>query len=121
MGARLEDPYADRPDQIFRVGEIEVNLDRHTVQVGGQLVYFAHREFRLLAALLRAHGRILTRTDLEEAIYDYDWEQTPWSDTAIRVQISTMRKKLGSEGWRIQNVAKHGYRLVTEEREGSHG
>jgi len=120
MGPGLGDPYADRPDQIFRVGALEVNMDRHTVQVGGQGVYFAHREFRLLVALLRAHGRILGRNDLADAIYD-DWLEAPWSDAAVRVYVSAVRKKLGAEGWRIQNVLKRGYRLVTEEREGDHG
>ena len=77
-----------------------------TVSIDGQFVTLTKREFWLLEALLRRKGEVLTRAQLQEALYA---EPDEIVGNVVDVHIHRLRGKLGA-GW-IQTVRGAGYRL----------
>lgn len=68
------------------------------------------REFALLEALLRARGTVLSREQLEQALYGWDEEV---DSNALEVHIHNLRRKLGAE--RIRTVRGVGYAMAPED------
>ncbi|MCI0584799.1 MAG: response regulator transcription factor [Chloroflexi bacterium] len=79
----------------YRSGDLEVDLARHAVRVGGREVVLSVLELRLLAALLAADGRILTRDQLLDAIHGVG--EADVTDRAIDVYVKRLREKLGDD------------------------
>jgi two-component system, OmpR family, response regulator QseB len=73
-------------------GELVVDPAAHTVFRGGVPVPLRAREFALLMVLLRGTGRVLTRQQLEEALYGFD---EALESNALEVHIHHLRRKLG--------------------------
>ena len=96
---------------VLRVGDVEVDIARHRVKVGGTEVELTPKEFAFLAALAREPGRVLThRTLLQEV-----WGPEYGSETQyLRVYASQIRKKLEDDPTRPRLVTEPGvgYRLV---------
>src|SRR5207247_3767179 len=106
--------------RVLRVGSLEVDLDRYSVFVAGQPISLTAKEFELLKALLEAKERTLTRAFLLERVWEYG-EELEIGTRTLDVHISSLRKKLGSEGARILTVRNVGYRLVTTSPLVNHG
>ena len=98
-------------DAVLRVGDIEVDLARHVVEVGGRKVELTPKEFAFLALLARWPGRVLThRTILQEM-----WGPEYGSESQyLRVYASQLRKKLDDDPVHPRLVTEPGvgYRLV---------
>jgi DNA-binding response OmpR family regulator len=90
----------------LRHGGLCLVPDSGTVSVDGQFVSLTKREFWLLEALLRRKGEVLTRAQLQEALYA---EPDEIVGNVVDVNIHRLRGKLGA-GW-IQTVRGAGYRL----------
>ena len=86
-----------------------VTLDAATKQVtlDGAAVTLTAREFALLHALMRRPGQILSRAQLEEALYGWGEEV---ESNAIEAHVYNLRKKLGSRF--IVTVRNQGYGLA---------
>jgi DNA-binding response OmpR family regulator len=96
---------------ILRMGEVEVNLDTHQVRLGNEPLRLTLTEFRLLAALLAASGRVLSRSHLINKAMGPDILVT---ERTIDVHMTALRKKLGVHGAIIQTVRGVGYRASQE-------
>ncbi|MEG4209097.1 response regulator transcription factor [Microcoleus sp. Pol11C3] len=86
-------------DRILR----EVTCDRHAVEL-------TSREFNLLEYLMRSPGRVLTRTQILEHIWGYDFNP---NTNVVDVCIQRIRKKIepiGGTGW-VESVRGVGYRF----------
>jgi DNA-binding response OmpR family regulator len=97
---------------IVRVGALEFDEARRQVTIGGQSVPLGSKEFILLGALLRAHGRVLGREELLARV----WETADLEGVhsrAVDMHMSRVRRKLGPEGRRIVAVKGAGYRFET--------
>ena len=98
-------------DAVLRVGDIEVDLARHVVEVGGRKVELTPKEFAFLALLARWPGRVLThRTILQEV-----WGPEYGSESQyLRVYASQLRKKLDDDPAQPRLITEPGvgYRLV---------
>lgn len=87
-------------------GEVTVDLDARTCQVGDSAVELSRREFDLLAALIRRKGRALTRDQLlQEA-----WGTTHVTEKTVDVHMARVRQKLGPRV-HIRSLRGIGYRL----------
>lgn len=86
-----------------------VRLDpfRREVYRDGRLVRLSRKEFAVLEVLLSAGGGVVSAETLLEKAWD---ENTDPFTNAIRVTISTLRRKLG-EPWVITTLAGAGYRI----------
>ncbi|MFA9460424.1 winged helix-turn-helix domain-containing protein [Thiohalorhabdus sp. Cl-TMA] len=89
-------------------------LDTHSGQLSqaGLPVALTAQEFRLVSRLMHAAPRIVTRQELAEYTYESDGEP---DSNVIDVQISRLRRKLGSEA--IETVRGRGYRMIDADAE----
>ncbi len=94
----------------LRAGPIHMDLDRWIVRLDGQRVELTKMEFRLLQALLEAHGRALTRDALLRRISPHTAVHGLVTRT-IDVHVGRLRGKLGSSGKRIITVRNVGFRF----------
>ena len=88
---------------LLELDDLVLDADRHEVSVAGRGVTLTHVEFRLLAALLAANGRVLSRNQLLDAVYG-DGEANIL-DRTIDVHIRRLRDKLGDDPDRPRYVA----------------
>ena len=93
-----------QPDaRILRHGDLEMDLDRHETSVAGRRVELTAMEFRLLAALLQARGRVLTRDRLLDALYGED--EAAVLDRSVDALVKRLRERLGDDAERPRYVA----------------
>ena len=97
---------------ILEVGPIRIDKQRHRVEIDGKPVTLTLTEFRILAAIVGASGRVLTRDQLINKALGMDAVVT---DRTIDVHIVALRRKLGAARRFIQTVRGLGYRLVTDD------
>ncbi len=78
------------PD-VIEVGDVRMDVERHEVDVRGELVKLALKEFELLEVLLRNAGRVMTRGQLIDRIWGVDYV----GDTkTLDVHIKRLRAKI---------------------------
>ena len=78
-------------DSTLRSGNIEMDVDRHVVTVGGQGVRMPLKEFELLEVLMRNAGRVLTRGQLIDRVWGSDYV----GDTkTLDVHVKRLRSKI---------------------------
>ena len=87
----------------IRHGDLVLDRDRHEVRIAGRLVALTAVEFRLLAALLEADGRVLTRDQLLDAVYGRD--EAEILDRTVDVHVGRLREKLGDDAEAPRYVA----------------
>lgn len=97
--------------KVLKAGKLEVNLSKHEVTLGGELLELKPREFDLLALLVENAGRALTRDQILERI----WGQDYYGDTrTVDVHIRWLREKIeGNPGSpkQIITIRGVGYRF----------
>jgi DNA-binding response OmpR family regulator len=94
----------------LRIGEMEVDFERHEVLVKGQCVHLAPKEMSILRILIEAGGKVLSRSKLLEVIWGHD--QGMEIDTrTVDQHMARLRHKLGSEGARIVTITHFGYQI----------
>ena len=92
----------------LRVGDLCVDIPRHMVSVGGEQVDLTATEFKLLCTLMQRRGRVQTRDQLLQDVWQYDNViDTRTVDTHMR----RLRDKLGSAARYIDTVRGVGYRF----------
>lgn len=95
----------------YHFGQCEIDTDRHEFRVAGEAIQIEPQVFDLLAYLAGNPGRLITKDELCEAI----WDGRAISDSAITTRIKDARKAVGDDGERqeiIATVARRGIRLV---------
>lgn len=76
---------------LINIGEVSLDMGANQVTVEGTLLSLSRREWMLLKALMENAGRILSRIQLENKLYEWGYET---NSNAIEVHISNLRKKL---------------------------
>jgi DNA-binding response OmpR family regulator len=94
-------------DAVLRIGDIEVDTQRHEVRASGEVVAFTAREFDLLAYLADHEGLVLSRRQLLDGVWGADWVG---DDRTVDVHVRQLRKKLGG-ALPLSTVWGVGYRL----------
>jgi phosphate regulon transcriptional regulator PhoB len=95
---------------VRRAGTLELDEARHAATVAGQPVGLTAREFALLAALMRAGGRVLSRDQLLETAWGHPAAGEVETRT-VDVHVRRLREKLGPEARRVVTVKAVGYRF----------
>ncbi|MCL6521910.1 MAG: response regulator transcription factor [Firmicutes bacterium] len=98
---------------VLEAGPIRLDTVRRDVTVHGQPLYLTAKEFALLHYFLRNPDRVLTRSQIAEHVWDYDY--TGMSNV-VDVYVGYLRKKLGEHGeqGRIETIRGVGYRLRSQ-------
>jgi len=108
---RLRAP-ASAAGPVLRAGAVAVDRAAHTVTVEGEPVDLTPLEYRLLLLLLERRGRVQTRPQLLEAV----WESQPDIQTrTVDMHVQRLRAKLGTAGDSIETVRGFGYRYRATE------
>lgn len=100
---------SNRNAAVLCAGAVQLDPARKTVQLGGVDVALSAREFAILEALMQNPGTVLSRSQLEEAVYGWGDEV---GSNAVEVHLHHLRKKLGAD--RIRNVRGVGYRMAED-------
>ena len=99
--------YAEEPAFSLRVGDLTFDLANHEVHRGSERIDLSTRELMLLKVLMREPGRVFTRTELCERV----WEHAHEYDTKlVEVFIGRLRKKI-SDPPLIHTVRHVGYSI----------
>lgn len=95
---------------VFTAKDIELNVDKHTVNRKGQPVELTQKEFALLEFLLRNKGKVARRTRIIEKVWDIHYDH---DNSVIDVYINALRKKLDIPGQPslITTVRGVGYKI----------
>ena len=88
---------------------LQLNLDKKTTTVDGNVVNLTRTEFALLRLLLSNRGKVLSRQQLMDTV----WAGVIVTDRTVNVNITRLRKKLGSYSQNI--VSRTGFGYVFEE------
>ena len=73
-------------------GELKIDLSKKSVELGRQSIELTGKEYEILEFLMLNKGRILTRDQIKEHVWDFDYTG---SSNVIDVLIKNIRKKLG--------------------------
>ncbi len=93
LGARLSAVarrYAGNPNPLLTIGNVEIDLAKRQVFVGGAPVDLTAREWALLDQFARRPGTTFSKSQLEEALYEFGAEI---ESNTVEVYISRLRKK----------------------------
>lgn len=96
--------------KLLRVGKLELNMEEHTVFAGGERIVLTLKEYELLALFMNHPGRVYTRDQLLDQIWDADYAG---ETRTVDVHIGTLRTKLGECGEYLETVRGVGYRMVS--------
>ncbi|WP_428658080.1 response regulator transcription factor [Runella sp.] len=98
------------PTNILRVADLELDLDQKLARRGGQTIELTAKEFALLEYLMRNRGRVVSKVDIAEKVWDIDFDT---GTNFIEVYINYLRKKIETDTANklIHTVVGMGYTL----------
>lgn len=96
--------------EILQFDNIEINLKEYRVLIDGKQVLMAPRELELLYYLAMNSNQVLSRQQLLDKIWGYDYEGDP---RTVDVHIKRIRDKLNANGasWSVVTIRGVGYRF----------
>jgi DNA-binding response OmpR family regulator len=97
---------------LAQFGQLRIDHTRHEARLAGQVVPLTPREFRLLETLARAAGRPLTRQELVERAFGFDYEGL---ERTVDAHVANLRKKIEPQPARpiyVLTVPGVGYKLA---------
>ena len=97
--------------EVLRAGALELDPARGTVTADGQRIDLPPKEFALLRALMERKNRVLTRDELLDLAWGWDYDGT---DRVIDGHIKKLRRALGKHADCIKTVVKRGYKLEVD-------
>ncbi len=93
----------------LRIGDLSIDPASHEARVGDRLLSLRTQEFEVLLILAQNQGRVLTREQLLNKAWGFDfYGQT----RTVDVHVAQLRRKLGSAQAHIETVTGVGYKLV---------
>jgi len=84
--------YAEEPALNLRVGDLTLHLATHEVYRAARRIELSARELMLVKVLMREPGRVFTRTELCERVWEHEHE---YDTKLVEVFIGRLRKKIG--------------------------
>jgi DNA-binding response OmpR family regulator len=101
---------------ILQVADLELDSARRVVRRGGRILELSQREFMLLEYLMRNAGHALTRTQIGERVWGFDFYN---ESNAVDVYIGYLRRKIDKNASTplIKTVRGVGYRLSADEQD----
>jgi two-component system copper resistance phosphate regulon response regulator CusR len=95
---------------VFSAGNVELNIEKHTVTKNGKPIDLTQKEFSLLEYFLRNKGKVCRRTRIIEKVWDIHFD---YDNSVIDVYINALRKKLDEQGKTslITTVRGVGYKI----------
>lgn len=104
---------SDTANNIFSIGNLTVDIESRSVKRDDKSIKLSTREFTILEYMIRNKGKVLSRDNIEQHIWNYDYEG---GTNVIDVYIRYLRKKIddGYEPKLIHTIRGIGYVLKVE-------
>ncbi|MCD8356506.1 MAG: response regulator transcription factor [Clostridia bacterium] len=102
---------SEKEDEVYEYRNIRLDEGSHIVTVDEKEVALTRKEFQLLSDLLRNQGRVLTRDQIMEQVWGFDYGG---ETRTVDIHINTLRKKIGDDGRVIQTIRGVGYKIDRE-------
>ncbi|MGE5926936.1 MAG: response regulator [Gemmatimonadota bacterium] len=99
---------------LLTAGPITVDRAAHRAMLDGEDLQLTATEYRLLVTLLERRGRVQSRPQLLESVWD---AQPDIQTRTVDMHVQRLRTKLGDEGRMIETVRGFGYRFSAAERD----
>ena len=98
---------------VLRCGPITLDTSAHTVQVEDNLLELTGYEYKVLEYLMLNRGKVISKTELTEHIYDQDFDR---DSNVIEVFIGRLRRKLDPDNryQPVETLRGRGYRFALE-------
>lgn len=93
---------------VITIGALTMDMKKHEVKARGEVVALTLKEYELLKRLMRNPNIVMTRDQLLEDIWGYDFAG---ETRTVDVHVRTLRQKLGTCGDKIETVRGVGYRM----------
>jgi len=105
---------AGTPHSLLAIEDLTVNLLTREVKRGGRKIELTPREFALLEQLVRSPGRVFTRPQICEQVWNYDFDP---GTNLVDVYVQRLRKKVDGDApvKLIETIRGVGYRLKSKE------
>ena len=99
-----------QPSPVLAIGDLQLNTVNRSVQRAGRAITLTAMEYRVLEYLAHRPRAVVSKTELLEHLYDYNWEKF---SNVVEVYISGLRRKLdaGSAKPLIHTLRGQGYIL----------
>lgn len=109
LGRRGATPKAE---DIFKVADLQMDVHQRRVSRAGKVISLSPREFELLQVLMEEPGRVFTRTELCERVWQREHE---YDTRTVEIFIARLRKKIdaGSDTPLIHTIRAMGYTVKT--------
>ena len=104
----LKKSTSDVEEQLLEYASISMNLSAHKATVNGAEIFLTALEFKLLKHLLKRKGRVQSRDQLLNDVWQLSTEVTT---RTVDTHIKRLREKLGKSGNLIQTIRGVGYRF----------
>jgi DNA-binding response OmpR family regulator len=103
-------------DPLLRLSGIELNSLEQTVTRAGKPIDLSPMEYRILEYMMHRPRVVVSKRELLEHLYDYNWEH---HSNVIEAHVSNLRRKLDADATEpsIETLRGRGYRLSLESNE----
>lgn len=81
-------------EQVVRIGDLEIYLDKGQIMRNNKIINLTPKEFKLLNILAKANGRILSKQQIADQLWDYHIES---SFNTIEVYVNFLRNKIDKD------------------------
>src|SRR5258708_2710605 len=105
MGVDVQAPTSQL---VYASGQVEADLARRDLRLGGVPVPIGGRALEIIEVLVQAAGDLVTKDELMERV----WPGAFVEENTLQVHISAVRKALGPDRGMLKNIKGRGYRLL---------
>ncbi len=98
---------AGKGGRVLACADVQVDLERHTVEQTGRAIALTPKEFDVLVLFMKNPNIAITRERLLASVWGYEFEG---ESRTVDIHVQTLRRKLGWQE-RLVTITKYGYRL----------
>lgn len=100
---------------VMQLADLQLNTVEQTVYRSGKLIELSPMEYRILEYLIHRPRVIVSKRELLEHLYDYNWEH---HSNVIEAHVSNLRKKLDAvvQQPSIETLRGRGYRMIADKQ-----
>ncbi|UHA72448.1 response regulator transcription factor [Paenibacillus sp. 481] len=102
-----------RDEKVITLGELSIYPERYEVTLHNELIPLRPKEFEVLLHLVQRPGTVITRDDLMNAVWGFDYIG---GQRTVDVHVSSLRKKLemNQQSVQIDSIRGVGYKLMVQ-------
>jgi len=102
----------NRKGNVIEAGPLKISMSQRRVYCNEKEINLSSLDFDLLAYFVQNEGRVLTREQIVNKVWGYDYDGT---DRSVDTHVKNLRKALGKYGKFIRTIVKAGYTLETSD------